>query len=577
MSLQFEPSGLGADIFRKRYTINPEESWADACRRVATTVAVAEDGNQDWFEAYRSMLQTNEFMPGGRIWYGSGRSRGQLLNCFVVPTGDSREDWGRSVSDMICVSGTGGGVGMNCSPIRPRGSKVGGTGGTATGAVSFMEIINSAGEVIKAGGGRRTALMLCLGLNHGDIEEFLDKKLDLQKLNNANVSVVFDGNPEDFFDKVRKDQELELTFRGSAVRKVSARKLWDKIVTNALKGGEPGLLNGYYANKMSNIHYYKPLVSTNPCGEIWMPEYDCCCLGAVVLPRFIDRGAVDWLHLEQVVRIAVRFLDDVLDVNHYPLPEIQQTCNDLRRIGLGVMGLHDMLLKLGLKYNSAAGLEFVDKLMKRIKHYAYDASVDLAIEKGSFPKYDRDQFQRSQFVRTLKPTIRDRIKEHGIRNCAIITIAPTGTTSMVAGVTSGIEPMFAAAYERRWYNGDKRDMEIVVHPLFKEFLEAGRSVDHFQGTYDLSMRDHLEMQRICQRHVDNAVSKTINLQPGTSPHELSALYMEYLPELKGVTVYPEGSREDQPLTPLTVEQAREHIGASAGAAEASCRSGVCDI
>lgn len=192
---------------------------------------------------------------------------GQMLNCFVIDTEDSREGWGKTVSDMIVICGTGGGLGINCSPIRPNGMPINGTGGVATGAVSFMEIINSAGEVIKAGGGRRTALMLCLNIDHGDIQEFLDKKLDLGKLNNANVSVVFNENPENFFQLVKEDKELEIKFRGKIIRKIKAKEIWNKIVLNALKSGEPGLLNGYYANKMNNL-WYDPasyLNSTNPC------------------------------------------------------------------------------------------------------------------------------------------------------------------------------------------------------------------------------------------------------------------------------------------------------------------------
>lgn len=574
----YQPEGFAKEIFQKRYTIHENETWNEACDRVAKHVAMAEYGANDWAEEFSDLLKKNLFMPGGRIWYGAGRAKGQLLNCFVIPTNDSREGWGKTVSDMIVISGTGGGVGINCSPIRPRGEKVNGSGGVATGAVSLMEIINSAGDVIKAGGGRRTALMLCLDINHGDLEEFLDKKLDLAQLNNANVSVNFNINPETFFELVKNDQELHMTFRSKIIKKVSARELWGKIVANALRGGEPGILNGHFANKMSNIHYYKPLISTNPCGEIWMPEYDCCCLGALVLPRFVVNGGIDWNQLKLTVMKSVRFLDDVLTVNNYPLQEIAETCKTLRRIGLGVMGLHDMLLMLGLNYNSPESLEFVDKLMNNIKNYAYEASVELAKEKGSFPKYDAHQFMKSNFVKTLKPTIRNLIKESGIRNCAILTIPPTGTTSMVCGVTSGIEPMFAAAYERRWWKDDKREMEVVVHPLFKEFLEQGKDVSHFQGTYDLSLRDHFEMQRTCQKHIDNAVSKTINMQPGTSAEELSELYIEYLPELKGITVYPEGSRENQPLTPLPLDKAIDCASAQISSfAIDSCKNGVCEI
>jgi ribonucleoside-diphosphate reductase alpha chain len=352
-------------------------------------------------------------------------------------------------------------------------------------------------------------------------------------------------------------------------------------VANALRGGEPGLLNGHLANKMSNIWYKYQLVSTNPCGEIWMSPYDCCCLGALVLPRFLtdDCKDLDWELLQKTISLSVRFLDDVLSVNNYPLPAIAEKCAELRRIGLGITGLHHMLLELGLKYNSSKGLEFVDKLMKFIKNCSYEASVDLAIEKGSFPAFQTEKFLKSAFVKTLKPSLRERIRVNGIRNCALNTIAPTGTISIVSGVSSGIEPIFAPAYERRYRKGEDHAVETVVDPMFQRFVAEGRSTKHFQGAHDLKMRDHFEMQRTCQLHIDNAVSKTINVPHGTSVEELSELYMEFLPDLKGVTVYPDGSRENQPLTPISIERAEEiAFGAlSAIAGADGCRSGVCDI
>jgi ribonucleotide reductase alpha subunit len=711
MTSIYEPQGLSLDIFKKRYALHENESWVEACDRVAIHVATAENGElvSKWRSKFFDILACNLFIPGGRIMYGSGRPKGQLMNCFVIPTSDSREGWGKSVSDMIIICGTGGGLGINTSPIRPRGTAIHGTGGAATGAVSLFEIINAAGEVIKAGGGRRTALMFSLGLTHGDIEEFLDKKLDLKQLNNANVSVWFDENPEIFFNKVNKDQELELTFRGKVIGKVSAKKLWLKIVQNALKGGEPGLLNGYLFNKMSNISYYKPIICTNPCqpgwatvlkpegvsqlgdlkvgdtiwsgkqwtkvskivnngikpvygyytgagtfygtenhrvvsngvkvevkdaqsidvcpgldpendlsenapnrilerkfiseeevyditveadehtywsggllvsncGEIGLIANDVCCLGALVLPRFVDNGEINYELLGNTVDTAVRFLDNVITVNNYPLPEIKETANDIRRIGLGVMGLHDLLLLLGMKYNSDKGLETIDHLMNFIKYRAYETSIELAKEKGAFPRFEADPYLKGGFAKKLKPSIRSKIKEFGIRNCALLTIAPTGTTSMVSGVTSGIEPMFAPAYERKYCDGDALKKEIVIHPLLKQFINEGRSVKHFQGAFDLKLKDHFEMQRICQASLDNACSKTINLPQGTSVETLSDLYMEFFPDLKGITVYPDGSREDQPLTPLPLDKAIELVNEAKEEVDSGkCRSGVCEL
>jgi ribonucleoside-diphosphate reductase alpha chain len=582
----YRPEGFALEIFKKRYALHENETWEEACDRVARHVASAESGeNVSRYQTlFLHQLVKNLFMPGGRIMYASGRPKGQLLNCFVVPVSDSREGWGKATSDMIVVTGTGGGLGINCSPIRPRGSLIHGTGGEATGAVSFMLVIDATGDVIKAGGGRRTALMLCLEADHGDVEEFISKKVDLNELTNANVSVVFMQDPQVFFDKVRSDEKWQLMFRGKVLKEISAKDLWEKIVRNALKNGEPGLLNGYLANKQSNIHNIAPLISTNPCGEIWLSAYDCCCLGSVVLPRFVHRtnfgeSFIEWNQLKETVTLGVRFLDNVLTVNNYPLPEIKEVCSNIRRVGLGVMGLHDMLLLMGLKYNSDEGLELVNKVMNFIKNAAYEASIELAKEKGPFPKFEPKEFLKSGFVKTLKPSIRSKIAEHGIRNCALLNIPPTGTTSMVSGVTSGIEPMFAPAYLRRYRDGENLAEEVVVHPLLKRFIEEGRDTSHFQGTYEISMRDHFEMQRVCQRHLDNACSKTVNVPQGTSAEELSELYMEYFPELKGITVYPEGSRENQPLTPMSLEDAIKHVESAKleSYAKDSCKGGSCDL
>jgi len=577
----YEPTGLALEIFKKRYARHENETWHEACDRVATHVAAAETNGHisQYTKEFSGILKRNLFFPGGRIWYGSGRPKGQLLNCFVIPTKDSREGWGRTASDTIVISGTGGGVGTNYSNIRPKRSPIAGVDGAASGAVSLMRGINAFGEEMKSGGGRRVALMMALNLNHGDIIEFLDAKLDLKKLNNANVSVIFDENPEDFFKLVKEERDLELKHNGKVIGKAPAATLWKKIISNALKSGEPGILNGYFANKMNNVWYFKPVICTNPCGEIWLIEYDCCDLGALVLPRFIVGGKIDKELIKSTVRTAVRFLDNVLTVNNYPLEEIKETCSQIRRIGLGVTGLSTMLLQLGMKYNSVEALEFVDNLMNFIKNCAYEASIELAEEKGSFPMFDAEKFLKGGFIKTLKPSIRDGIRKKGIRNCALLTIAPVGTGSMVCNVDSGIEPSFGPGHKRTFRDGDELRSEIVVHPLFKEMFINGKDVSHFQSAYELKMRDHFEMQRVCQRHIDNAVSKTINVPPGTSEQELSDLYMEYLPELKGVTVYPEGSRENQPITPMTFEDVLPFINSTSEAALSgdACKDGSCDV
>lgn len=594
---EYQPaSGLPETIFKERYAIHKEESWDEASERLASHVAKAEqdDIRQSVKEDFYEQIVTNRFMPGGRIWYGAGRNRAQLLNCFVVPTSDSREGWGKTISDVIVVSGMGGGVGINCSPIRPRGSFINGTGGVATGAVSLMQMINGVGDVLVSGGGRRMALMLDLNLTHPDMPEFIDAKLDKSELTNANVSVIIDKRmgARAFADKVKNGEDFDLVWGGSHYKKKNAKELWEKIVTNAWSSGEPGILNGELANKESNIWYHKPLVSTNPCGEIWLEEYGCCDLGAIVLPRFVNElGMVNWYEMKKTIRTAVRFLDNVLSVNEYPLPEIRENCNNVRRIGLGIMGLHDMLIRLGYMYSSSSARSFVDGLMKFIKEEAYKASIELAIEKGPFPAY-QDEFLQSGFAtRALSSDIRGQIEQYGIRNCALLTIAPTGTTAMVANVSTGIEPIFSAAYYRRFYrptNDGSRslDKELVLNPLWSEFSENGK-LDLLEGAYDVKPEEHFDMQVICQQHIDNATSKTINLPNNYAVDSLSDLWLEYLPQLKGTTFYRAGSRGEEPLEAIPLDEAKallareavSEYGISNVAEQNSmdCPDGVCEI
>ena len=505
--------------------------------------------------------------------------------CFVVPTSDSREGWGKTLSDVIVVSGTGGGVGVNLSPIRPRGFDIKGTGGKTTGSVSLMQMIDRVGDELVGGGGRRLALMLCLDVTHPDIKEFLNVKLNLNQLNNANISVVLSMDTSEFVSAVKEAKDLDLVFAGRATgNTINARELWDTITQNAWKSGEPGVLNGYEANRLSNIYYHKPLVSTNPCGEIWLEEYGCCCLGALVLPRFVYDGQLDWDALDTTIRLGVRFLDDVLTVNHYPLPEIKENCEEVRRIGLGVMGLHTMLLGMGFKYSSPEGRKFIDELFHFIKYVSYDASIQLAGEKGAFPAY-KEEYLDSGFIKTLKRGVRAKIREYGIRNCALLTLAPTGTTSMVAGVSSGIEPLFAPVYYRHYgkanLESNERNIvkELVITPEFEMYGSLA------EGAYDISPRDHFEVQKIVQRHVDNSISKTINLPKDFPAEDLSELWLEYLPYLKGTTLYREGSRGKEPLEYVRLEDAARVVKEEKGVVEFNgedqssleCPDGVCDI
>jgi ribonucleoside-diphosphate reductase alpha chain len=548
-----------------------------------------------WASIFTEEIATNRFMPGGRILAGAGRPKAQLLNCFVIPTEDSIEGWGRAVSDVIVISGRLGGVGTNLSAVRPRGSYIRGNGGVATGAVSLGKIIDSPGYEIVGGGGRRMALMLCLNITHPDIVEFLHSKTDETALNNANISVVIDIPADEWISKVRNNEDIELKFDGAADKEgnpvggtVSARELWNQIVENAWLNGEPGVLNGYFANEMNNIAYHKPLISTNPCGEIWLEEYGCCDLGSLVLPRFVKDGKIDWMQLKETIAIGVRFLDNVLDVNTYPLPEIEKNCKEVRRLGLGVMGLHSMLLMLGLKYSSDEAIAFTDLLFQFIKEEAYKASIDLAIEKEPFPAYD-EKFLDSGFVKTLPNDIREQIRQHGIRNCALLTIAPTGTTSMVFDMSSGIEPIPAPVYYRnRFVHGEggtpTRSTDLVVRDEYRLYPNI------VEGAADIPVEAHFKMQTVVQKHIDNAVSKTINLPNDYPVEELAELWLDYLPQMKGSTFYRWGTREFEPISPVPKENWNEVIANTNGSTvwgddnrsveallELDCPGGVCSV
>ncbi len=634
MSEIYSPEGFAETIFKQRYAINENETFLQACERVAGHVAQAENGKREkWTERFVEVMSQNRFIPGGRIWYGSGRAKGQLLNCFVVPTADSREGWAKAVSDMLIISGTGGGVGMNFSPIRPRGTPIRGTGGEATGAVSLMEVINQTGEVIKAGGGRRTALMMCLRYDHADILEFMNRKFNRLELNdetvkesiqdafpnlpyaeleelvslfssdneaifkhlikheldmrlkNANVSVLVD---DEFFSKVKNDENIDFKWSNQEIGSIPAKEIWDLIVHNSYTSGEPGVLNIGLANEMNNIYYHKPLISTNPCGEIWLEEYGCCDLGAINLASHIlpDGSDFDWDKLADTSLVGVRFLDDVLDVNTYPTPEIEANCRQVRRIGLGVMGLGHSLIMLGLKYDSAEGRRKVEQLFNFLKKKSYEASTYLAVERGPFEAFDADKFLESGFCKTLTKSLRAKIREYGMRNCAVLTIAPTGTTSIVAGTSSGIEPVFAAGYKRRYYanseDSNERVLkeEVVIDPMFERLYNEGIDVSAFVSAHEISVEGHLRIQSIVQKHIDNAVSKTINIPNDYDIEKYSELLLKYAPQLKGTTVYRSGSRGNEPLVPMSGAEASAYMVENEvliGAAQSDCPSGICEI
>lgn len=590
-SLEYSPQGFSLQIFKDRYSFSKDETWEQACKRVARTIASCESNGKrnDWENKFFKEISSNRFVPGGRIWAGAGRPKPNLINCFICDVSDSKEGWGECCNDCVVISSSGGGIGINYSNIRPRGSIINGSGGIASGAVSFMKIINAIAEQIKTGGGRRSAHMMLLDLSHPDIEEFLDAKLDKNQLNNANISVSF-GNisPSDFFNLVEKDKEMDLVFKGKVIKRISAKKIWNKIIDNIYENGEPGLFNHHFSNEMNNLYYYNEIVGSNPCGEVVGPPFASCVLGSLVLPRFVENGKINFDKLDYTIRVAIRFLDNVISVTTYPIRKIETEAINTRKIGLGVTGLHDALLLCGIKYASKEAIEFVDKLFNFIKNKSYETSTYLAVEKGVFPVFDKEKIMKSGFIKTLKNSVKLRIQEYGLRNSNLLSCAPTGTISIISGnISSGIEPIFGPAYIRKFYDkkdDDKMKEEIIFHPLFDKFMSEGKDVSNFENSDDIPIRYHFEIQKICQKHVDQSISKTIIIdRKKHSKKEIEKLFIEYFPSIKGVTVYPLDSRENQPITPLSLLESkkawkeREKHNTNAIQSKDSCKNGICEI
>lgn len=946
----FSPTGFSLNIFKQRYAFTENETWEEACARVARQMALAESSEKmkTYETKFQDILSKNLFVPGGRIWYQSGRNNPQLLNCFVLSSNlDSREGWGNIANEMIVTSMTGGGCGIEFSDVRPNGAIIHGQTGLCPGPVALMELIDGCAKPVTSGGQRRVALMFSLDIQHPDVLEFLDAKLEKGKLTHANVSLRSRITSE-FVTAIKKGTDIELSWKGQYKKSIPARTLWDRIVKNTYDSAEPGFLNWELVAKENNIYYIEDLVSTNPCvtgemlvttpnglksvnslinipfkciqngkeynssgfwktgtrpvykvttshgyqfrltedhkikmsdgsflnlsdieigdnivlnnsrrlipefnknefdlgwivgevvgdgcynpnkdyygcvkfwgntseylckkafdiinniettynqakepklpkfdfknktytlsskkidmlcekylninknvlpeleqaplsvvagfiqgifdadgcvggdpkdkgiylqlsqsnlsslqsvqkmllqfgiisriqtlrephyknmpdgkgglkeywckqeyrldigrdsinifakyinfsdpdkrkkltnvlllrskqsykekfetqiteivfdgiedvydcnvdeinsfdingvvvhncGELALSSMDCCCLGHLVLPRFVSEDkTIDWPYLATTITTAVRFLDDVLSVNSYPLAAMKEKSHRLRRIGLGTTGLADMLALMGYRYGSADANKFIDKLFRFISKIAYEASIMLAIEKGPFPACVPEKHIESGYIKRMTPKIRSLILEHGIRNCAILTIAPTGTVSILSdNCSSGIEPMFAPAYERRFWKNKQREVELVFHPLFSRFMEEGKDTSHFVGARDLSIRDHLEVQKIVQNHIDNAVSKTINVAENCSIEEVSKLWLEYLPYLKGATFYRENTRGyvdtegnvlEPPLVALDLEEAKSRFSSKAlKGSEVHCANGKCEL
>jgi len=536
-------------IWKERYAEYNETQWVDTAERCSRVAGAAEkeDIRKGWERAFFEQMACFNFIPGGRILRNAGKSKQFMMNCIVLDLDDSRESIGQLLKDTLIVSGTGGGVGVSFSNLRPRGEKIVTCGGESSGPVSFMRCLNEVAKTIESGGGRRAALMISLSVYHPDIMEFLHEKLDLKSLTYANISVEIDNK---FIEAVKNGETWATKWAGSVHSTIPARDIWQKIITNAYNCGEPGILNMSNIKLYSNSEYFNPIFSTNPCGEQPLPPYGCCCLGSINMANFVKGKNLDIKGFKKAIEVGVRFLDDIITVNDYPLELLKFNATSGRRIGLGLTGLHYAMLKLGIRYSSQKGLDFTEKVYEILRNQSYLVSTQLAKEKGAFNKFLLEPYINNKFIKTLPYSIRSKIREHGIRNVCLNTQAPTGTTSIIAGVSSGIEPIPAPIYERKYFSDTKTAVEVVSDPLYKEMFDEGKDVSHFEGAHDIPVEAHLAIQEAAQRYIDASISKTINIPKHFSLDKVSSLLLQCISGLKGVTLYREGSRGEEPIKPI---------------------------
>ncbi|AFO90422.1 adenosylcobalamin-dependent ribonucleoside-diphosphate reductase [Phaeobacter inhibens] len=520
-----------------------EDSW----RRIARDLARAESDPKTWEDKFYGALEDFQYLPAGRITAGAGTARQvTLFNCFVMGTvPDSMSGIFDMLKEAALTMQQGGGIGYDFSTIRPRGADVKGVAADASGPLSFMDVWDAMCRTIMSAGSRRGAMMATMRCDHPDIEAFITAKSDPARLRMFNMSVLV---TDPFMEAVKADGSWELIFDGKVYQTVQARDLWNKIMQATYDYAEPGVIFIDRINKANNLSYVEQIAATNPCGEQPLPPYGACLLGSINLARLVKNpfeteSELDPEGLKDLVATAVRMMDNVVDVSKFPLDAQAQEAQNKRRIGLGVTGLADALLMLGLRYGSDEAARQTEDWLHAIARAAYLASVDLAKEKGAFPLFDADAYLASGTMMDMDEDVRDAIREHGIRNALLTSIAPTGTISLYAGnVSSGIEPVFAYAYTRKVLqkDGSRTEEEVVDYAvqMWRDKFGDKELPDYFVNAQTLSPSEHVKMQAAAQKWIDSSISKTINCPEDISFDSFKDVYMQAWDlGCKGCTTY----------------------------------------